>query len=202
MGCHGARGARGGAPWSYWSASAVARFGGVPVGGPLLWGPFWGALCCGALFVLVGRPSAAGLSRSGTSGVRCAGALVHPLGCASAVVRCRAQAARPLVGNLMVRIRLCPTGALVPSCAGAAAWCPYYWGAPHRGDHMGYPSECWSWWTEGKARANSARVVSVGRSRDPSSVVKGRLLVSPVRWWGNRGARSCVVVRRSEPMRR
>lgn len=130
-----------GLPWRsrrpWWCALVVLvreRGGSVwwcACGGPLLWGPFWGALCCGALLVLVGRPSAAGLSRSGTSGVRCAGALVHPLGCASAVVRCRAQAAHPLVGNLMVRIRLCPTGALVPSCAGAAAWCPYYWGAPH-----------------------------------------------------------------------
>lgn len=165
----------------------------------------WGAPCCGVPFgvpcVVVPLSVAAGLSRSGTSGVRCAGALVQPLGCASVVVRCRAQAAHPLVGNLMVRIRLCPTGALVPSCAGAAAWCPYYWGAPHGATTWATPVTAGV--GEPKARPEQTlRAVSVGRSRDPSSVVKGRLLVSPVRWWGNRGARSCVVVKRSEPMRR
>lgn len=37
---------------------------------------------------------------------------------------------------------------------------------------------------KGKARANSARVVSVGRSRDPSSVVqRGPLLVVPLHGW-------------------
>ena len=45
-------------------------------GVPLVWGPFWGALCCGALLV-VGVSSAVGLSWSGTPGV---GVVASPVG--------------------------------------------------------------------------------------------------------------------------
>lgn len=113
-------------------------------------GLVWWCACGGSLLVgshsVVPLSVAAGLSRSGTLGVRCAGTLVHPLGCASAVVRYWRRVTHPLECETysVVCLGLRPAGVLVPSCAGAAAWCPYSWGAPHRGDHMGYPSECWS----------------------------------------------------------
>lgn len=120
-------------PRALWLGLVVCLCGvpccGVPVGVPV---------CCGALLVLVsvGRaPRVCGCGGSTCWGVpqlRCASGCraTHPLECETYSVVC---------------LGLRPAGSLVPSCAGAAAWCPYSWGAPHRGDHMGYPSECWSW---------------------------------------------------------
>lgn len=116
-------------PRALWLGLVVCLCG-VPVGVPL---------CCGALLVLVGVPSAVGLSWSGTPGV---GVVAPPVG------------VRPWCGALLVagppthlecetysvvRLGLRPAGALVPSCAGAAAWCPYSWGAPHPGRPHGLP---------------------------------------------------------------
>ena len=120
----------------WWCACVGSLWCGVPFGVPL---------CCGALLV-VGVSSAVGLSRLGTPGVWAW--WLHLLGCASTVVRYWvAGSPTPLECETysVVRLGLRPAGALVPSCAGVAAWCPYFWGAPHRGGHMGYPSDCWSW---------------------------------------------------------
>lgn len=121
----------------WWCACVGSLWCGVPFGVPL---------CCGALLVLVGGPSAVGLSRSGTPGAWAW--WLHPLGCASAVVRYWV-AGSPTPWSVRLT-RWCVLGCVrpgpwCPGCAGASAWCPYSWGAPHRGDHMGYPSECWSW---------------------------------------------------------
>ena len=110
-------------------------------GVPLVWGPFWGALCCGALLVLVGGPSAVGLSRSVTPGVWAW--WLHPLGCATG-----SQGHPP---PWSVRLtRWCVSGCVQPGL-----WCLAVLGRRHgapttgvlhpRGDHMGYPSDCWSW---------------------------------------------------------
>lgn len=109
----------------WWCACVGSLWCGVPVGVPL---------CCGALLVLVGGPSAVGLSRSGTPGAWAW--WLHLLGCAPGVVRYWvAGSPTPLECETysVVCLGLRPAGALVPSCAGAAAWCPYFWGAPHRG---------------------------------------------------------------------
>lgn len=135
----------GGVRWSCWSASAVAWFGGVPVWGPSCVGSLLGCPCvvvpswwsvCLRLLASVGRAPRV----CGRGGSTCWG--VPQLWCATG---CRVT--RPLECETysVVCLGLRPAGALVPSCAGAAAWCSYCWGAPHRGDHMGYPSECWSW---------------------------------------------------------
>ena len=118
---------RGGSVW--WCACVGSLWCGVPFGVPL---------CCGALLVLVSV---------GRAPLVWAWWL-HLLGCASAVVRYWVAGSPTLLEcetYSVVCLRLRPAGALVPSCAGVAAWCPYYWGAPHRGGHMGYPSDCWSW---------------------------------------------------------
>ena len=107
----------------WWCACVGSLWCGVPVGVPL---------CCGALLVLVsvGRaPRVRGRGGSTCWGVPqlwcTAGRRVtHPLECET---------------YSMVCLGLRPAGALVPSCAGAAAWCPYSWGAPHPGGPHGLP---------------------------------------------------------------
>ena len=142
-------------------------------GVPLVWGPFWGALCCGALLVLVGGPSAVGLSRSGTPGV---GVVAPPVGV------CLSCGALPVAGSPIpwsVRLtRWCVLGCVrpgpwCPGCAGVAAWCPYFWGAPHRETTWATPVSAGVGEPEGKARANSACSV-------------GGALAGPLLWW--RGA--------------
>lgn len=141
-----------------------ARWLGLVVclcGVPLVWGPFWGALCCGA--PLCG----CWLKSVGHLGCQVYGRLGPPSGVCLGCGALLAQATHPLVGDLMVRIRLCPAGALAPSCAGAAAWCPYYWGAPHGATSWATPVTAGV--GEPKARPEQTlRAVSVGRSRDPS----------------------------------
>lgn len=117
----------------------------------------WGAPCCGVPFGVpcvlvpsscwsVGLRLLASVGRAPrVSGVRAPWSTlwgVPQLWCAAG-----RRVTQPLECETysMVCLGLRPAGALVPSCAGAAAWCPYYWGAPHPGDHMGYPSDCWSW---------------------------------------------------------
>lgn len=105
-------------------------------GVPLVWGPCWGALvlwcppgvgwCAfGCWPQLVGHP---GCGRGGST---CWGA---PL------VWCTAgrRVTHPLVGDLMVCLGLRPAVALVPSCAGASAWCPTT-GVLHTGGPHGLP---------------------------------------------------------------
>lgn len=107
----------------WWCACVGVPCCGVPFGVPV---------CCGALLVLVsvGRaPRVCGRGGSTFWGVPqlwcTAGRRVTlPLECETYSVVC---------------LGLRPAGALVPSCAGAAAWCPYYWGAPHPGGPHGLP---------------------------------------------------------------
>lgn len=127
-------------PRALWLGLVVCLCGvpccGVPFGVPL---------CCGALLVVCG-PSAVGLSWPGTPGVWAW--WLHLLGCASAVVHCRSQGHPP---TWSVRLtRWCVSGSVQPG-----PWClavlARRHGAPTpgvlhtRGDHMGYPSDCWSW---------------------------------------------------------
>lgn len=107
-------------------------------GVPLVWGPFWGArvLWC---------PPGVGLSRSGTPGV---GVVAPPVG---VCLSCGALPVAGLPSLWSVRLtRWCVLG-----CVRPGPWClavlARRHGAPTtgvlhtRGDHMGYPSECWSW---------------------------------------------------------
>ena len=119
----------------WWCACVGSLWCGVPFGVPL---------CCGALLV-VGVSSAVGLSRLGTPGV---GVVAPPVGV------CLSCGALPVAGSptsWSVRLtRWCVSG-----CVRPGPWClavlARRHGAPTpgvlhtRGDHMGYPSECWSW---------------------------------------------------------
>lgn len=123
----------GGVPWSCWSASAVARFGGVPVWGSLVVGSLLGCPC-----VVV--PSWCWSQSVGHPG--CVGVVAPPFGvCLSCGALLGRRVTLPLECETysVVCLGLRPAGALVPSCAGAAAWCPYYWGAPHPGGPHGLP---------------------------------------------------------------
>ena len=119
---------RGGSVW--WCACVGSLWCGVPFGVPCVVVPSWCWLVGLRLSASVGRAP------------RVWAWWLHLLGCASAVVRywvagppthleCETYS--------VVRLGLRPAGALVPSCAGAAAWCPYYWGAPHPGRPHGLP---------------------------------------------------------------
>lgn len=109
-------------------------------GVPLVWGPFWGALCCGALLVLVSVGRAPRVRGHG-GGSTCWG--VPQLWCATG-----SQGHPP---TWSVRLtRWCVLGCVQPGLWCLAALARRH-GAPTtgvlhtRGDHMGYPSECWSW---------------------------------------------------------
>ena len=114
----------------WWCACVGSLWCGVPFGVPCVVVPSWCWLVGLRLSASVGRAP------------RVWAWWLHLLGCASAVVRywvagppthleCETYS--------VVRLGLRPAGALVPSCAGAAAWCPYYWGAPHPGRPHGLP---------------------------------------------------------------
>lgn len=143
----------------WWCACVGSLVVGSLLGCPCVVVPSWCWLVCLRLLASVGRAPRV----CGRGGSTCWG--VPQLWCATG---CRVT--RPLECETysVVCLGLRPAGVLVPSCAGAAAWCPYSWGAPHRGTIWATPVSAGVGEPKGKARASSARVVSVGRSRDPS----------------------------------
>ena len=119
----------------WWCACVGSLLVGSLLGCPCVVVPSWWSVCLRLLASVVRAPRVCGRGGStfwGAPLVWCTAGrrVTRPLECETYSVVC---------------LGLRPAGFLVPSCAGATAWCPYSWGAPHPGDHMGYPSECWSW---------------------------------------------------------
>lgn len=155
-------------------------------------GSVWWCACVGSLLVgsLLGCPCVVVPSWCWSQSVGhpgCVGVVAPPVGV------CLNCGALPVAGPptpWSVRLtRWCVSGCVQPG-----PWCLAVLARRHGPLLLGCSTPGETTWAtpvtagvsepEGKARANSAHVVSVGRSRDPSSVVRrGPLLVVPLHDW-------------------